>query len=292
MTLGLTIGRIARLLLALFVAYGFFVQLFFFFHFIHGPAYFFSRFIVVPAAIVTASEDGSRKTLSYTTTLQLARAAEAFGLSAQASAEADSPKPFDEGLRIGVHRLYVQQLADELAVEVTDEEVSSYQVDEAAIAGGLEEAGWTIDEYRKYVVEPLLLAQKVEQAVYGQDESQAPARQELEDLLAKVEEGIPFADVALHYSQDSVTAPASGNLGLMSIDEVPDWLRPAVNLETGQRSGILSAGDAYWVVEVVSKEVIGEEEFVQFRGIAVNKMSLGEIIATRRADNPPLVFVW
>lgn len=288
----LTIGRWLRLLLIIFAVYGFFVQVFFLFHFIHGPALFLSRFIIVPTALVTASDAAPRESLSYSTTLQLARGAEAFDLSDQEATDKDAPKPFDEGLRIGVHRLYVEQLADELGVEVPASEVAAYQVDESAIATGLQEAKWSVEQYRKYIVAPLLLLQKAELAVYSNDDSQLPAKEELESLVAKVEEGIPFSDVALYFSQDPATSQLGGSFELMATDEIPDWLAAAANLAEGERSQILSGEDAYWVVQVAGRETIGEQEFIQFRGIAVKKMSLGEIIAARREANPPVVFVW
>lgn len=267
---------IAATLLGVIVAYGIFVQVFFLFHFFNNSAIFFSRFIVVPAVVLGGDSDSSRITLSYREVAQLARLVESF----------------DEALKIDVHRMYVEQLADELGVTVSAEEIADYAASNKQLNDNLVTTGWSENDYLEFVVGPLLLAHKVELAAYDNHASQEPAQQELAGLLSKVDQGIPFADVAKYFSQDFASAKLSGSFELTAVEQLPAWLTPAVKLSPGDRSQILSAGDAYWVVELVSRETIDDQEYVRFRGIAVKKKSLGEIIAARQAAHPPFVLVW
>ncbi len=267
---------IAATLLGVIVAYGIFVQVFFLFHFFNNSAIFFSRFIVVPAVVLGGDSDSSRITLSYREVAQLARLVESF----------------DEALKIDVHRMYVEQLADELGVTVSAEEIADYAASNKQLNDNLVTTGWSENDYLEFVVGPLLLAHKVELAADDNHASQEPAQQELAGLLTKVDQGIPFADVAKYFSQDFASAKLSGSFELTAVEELPAWLVPAVKLSPGDRSQVLSAGDAYWVVELVSREIIDGQEYVRFRGIAVKKKSLGEIIAARQAAHPPFVLVW
>ncbi len=271
-------------LLSVIFVYAIFNYSFFIFHFTHGPARLFARGVIAPAVFIKAGEASSQKTLSYSTILELARAAEAFG-------QAQGEEAFDEGLKSGVHRLYIEQLANELGVITNREAIAHYEVNEELIASGLSQAGWTVDDYRQFVVAPLLLSQGVEQAVALGDAGQEAAKNTLEEIMKKIDDGMPFRDVAEYFSED-ISAKNKGDLGLMKVSEVPHWLRPALTLQISEHSEILSGPEAYWVVELLSREKINGEEYVRFRGIAVKKLTLGEIIATRRQANPPLVLVW
>ena len=272
--------RTAAVILGLFFCYCLFVQVFFLGHFTKGIARPLSRLIFVPAA------SRGDEYLPYGRLIELTRGAMAF------DGPVDHETAFDRALSAGVWQLSVQDLADELRLRVSKEELAAYPVDEAQLADQLAAAGWNTDDYRKYIVKPLLLAQKVEAGVAESDTFQSDAKQSLESLIKKVEQGMPIADVAQNFSQDP-SALYRGDLGIMSLSSVPEWLRPATTLSVGERSGILSSPEAFWYVEMIAYYPSeGGDPAVHFRGIAVKKRSLSTIIDDRRAENPGWVFIW
>lgn len=267
--------------LTIFFCYLLFCEFFFMTHAVNGIFRPLSSLVLVPAA----KAEGER--VSYRYVAEMAHGMEGFG---EATERQDA---FDRALATSVYRLYIESLAKDLDVEVTKDEVTAYPLDSEEIAAGLEIARWDEKDYRKYIVEPLLLAQKTEAAVSANDAYQAEALETMESLRKKVAQGMPFADVAQNFSQDP-SALARGDLGIMSVGTMPPWLRPALELELGDISEILHAPDAYWMVTVIEyfPSEVPEQAAVHFRGIAVKKKSFGAIVGDTMAQNPPWVFVW
>jgi hypothetical protein len=270
--------------LGVFFSYLVFCQFFFVTHSMSGIFRPLSSLVLIPAA----QADGQR--VSYRAVAELAHGMKGFG-GATTNKEA-----FDRSLAVSVYRLYIEELAQELDVEVGKDEVTAYPVDLDVVNSGLEIAKWQEKDYRKYIVEPLLLAQKTEAAVSANDIYQADALEAMESLRKKVAQGMPFADVAQNFSQDP-SALSRGDLGIMSMATLAAWLQPAVELvdeEIGTVSEILHAPDAYWSVTLVEyfPSEVPDQAAIHFRGIAVKKKSFGAVVGDSMADNPPWVFVW
>ena len=247
------------------LCYVIFCQIFFITHATGGVARTLSRGVLVPAAIVNG------KGVSYHQVAELAQ-------YLKVSAGLEQRKiAFDKALEVSVHRAYVEQLADTHGVFVTDEELASY----------------ADDDDRKYITEPLLLTQKTAAAVEADDAYQAEALDTMESLRKKLAQGLPMSDVAQNFSQD-VSALSRGDLGIMSMGTLAPWLQPAVTLEPGDISQVLSAPDAYWTVSLIEffPSEIPEQAAVHFRGVAVKKKTFSAIVDDQMAANPAWVFVW
>lgn len=154
------------------------------------------------------------------------------------------------------------------------------------------EADGTDPFARKYIEEPLLIAQRTEEAVLTDAELQADAKNRIGILRERFAEGMPFSDAAPRFSED-VTGGNGGELGTFLVDEMPTWLLPVKDLEVGEISGIIDGPDAFWLIEVAGKS---EDEngatLIHLRGIAAKKRTLNDILEERLSNNPPWVFVW
>ncbi len=120
--------------------------------------------------------------------------------------------------------------------------------------------GWTLDEYRA-VLADRLLEQKVSFAV------DSTAKQKVEQVKSRLDQGDDFATVAREMSDDEAT---KGNGGGMSADindlDSNVYISTARNLEPGQISDIIKGVEAYYLVKLDSKT----EENVNFLLIKVN----------------------
>ena len=82
--------------------------------------------------------------------------------------------------------------------------------------------------------------------------SPEPARKRAEEILAKLDQGASFAEMAGVYSEDTYRSQG-GNRGWVElarehyVKELEDAIR---SLKPGQRSGIIEAGPAYWIILV------------------------------------------
>lgn len=271
---GVTVGTI-------FFVYFLFCQFFLLTHAMNGIARSLSGLVLIPAAVV----DG--RIVSYRQIVELAHGLRGFSqITNDASA-------FDKALQLSVYREYIKALAQAHQVAIVNDEVAAYPLDETVLAAGLLTSDWTEADYRQYIVEPLLLAQKTALAVESDDWYQGEALATMESLRKKLTQGMPFADVAENFSQDP-SALSRGDLGIMSLATMPTWLTSAADLEPGQMSEVLSARDTYWTVTMVEffPSEIPEQAAAHFRGIAVKKKSFGAIVGDLMATDNPWVFVW
>lgn len=180
------------------------------------------------------------------------------------------------------------QLAAQLGVYVTDEEIAAFVAQDAELALLQSEAGWTARDYRRWGVAPYVLAEKLEEAVLRDASLQAYARGRVEKLVGKLEEGLQFADLALQYSEGD-TAYLGGDLGFVDPTTLPEPLATAVlSLAVGDVSDILETDRAFWLLTVTER---AEESGVpRVRVIEIKKDLLGEILT--RALGTADVAVW
>jgi len=175
-------------------------------------------------------------------------------------------------LQTMIDQVLIEQAATREGIVVTDAEIDaelSIQADLASANGqtleGIVSAQmYTMDEYRA-VIRGMLIAQKLSQVVANvspyavqvhsrhilvTDEATARA------LLAQIQQGADFAQLALQYSLDGSTAPTGGDLDWVSRG---DLLQPEVEdaifaLEPGQISPEpVKSSLGYHIVQVLEK---------------------------------------
>ncbi len=222
-----------------------------------------SEVVPFPAAVV-----GS-KVVWYSEVTQLAGVLDQFN---DGSTLTDS---FDRALTLAVRRRYIERLAKELEVTVTDEEVSA---PDEAVAELLSKAGWSEADYRRYVSRPLALAQKTEIALQDSAKYQDIAKRKLtvvEDHLAL---GIAFTDIASQYSDDS-SAAYGGDIGYFHRDELPAGFDQIFVSELGVPSPIFEVPDGFVIAMVYDVvEVDGARSEVAVRIIKARKATLAEVL--------------
>ncbi len=198
---------------------------------------------------------------------------------------------FESAFEAAIRQKYILHLAQELGVTVTKDEINSYPINEQEIATYLFEIDWSENEYRKYIVTPLLYAQKTEEALLSSYDYQAIARGELDKVLLDVELGIPFSDLAVQYSEDS-SAVFGGDIGLYEQTDLPAGMELVWDLEVDELSDILDLGDAYALVKVYDDVILeGERTNVALQLILVKKATLAEVLEDYAKTEDVKVFV-
>jgi peptidyl-prolyl cis-trans isomerase SurA len=161
-----------------------------------------------------------------------------------------------EGLR---RELLAKKLLDQevvAKVNVSDQEVTEFYNNNRAQFTVPEES------YRiaQIVVSPDRAAQSTNRT--GNDAtSPQEAAFKVRMIMERLKSGVPFADVAMDYSEDPESAARGGDLGLVPVSALknaPPALRDAV---IGQQPGavrVASAGGVHTIVAVVAHEMAGE----------------------------------
>lgn len=84
------------------------------------------------------------------------------------------------------------------------------------------------------------------------EEKVAEVRERAEEVLARIEEGAAFADVALEVSQDPGSRSRGGDLGYFSRDDMVDaFAEAAFALEPGERSGVVRTTHGFHLIKAL-----------------------------------------
>jgi hypothetical protein len=168
-------------------------------------------------------------------------------------------------------------------VEISQEEIFTDTDRAALLAQGISEK-----EQQKYIEDPLLRARAAELLRNDMLPSQ---EMRLQNVLEKIELGMPFADIARYFSEDS-SAMNGGDLGVFLVSELPVWAQDTATMEVDEIRSDFVGADAFWVLKVVDVGGEGDEVWVQIRGIAINKPTLGAVLRAHAVEHPAWIFVW
>lgn len=250
-----------------------------FFHVGDGVMRSFSRF-VLPPAIVQLSP------VSYRRVVETAHAFVALNIAPTYQ------EAFPLALGFVVRDVRVKDLLD-------DQVVPSFEG--GLITDGdsvtLRDAGISEREQRKYIEYPLFRAQVARELRNTMLPSQ---EMRLQNVLEKIELGMPFADIAQYFSEDS-SAMNGGDLGVFLVSELPAWAQGVAEMEVGEVRSDFVGADAFWVLKIVDEGSggiegnegnEGNEDWVRIRGIAINKPTLGALLRAHAQEHSVWVFVW
>jgi len=89
----------------------------------------------------------------------------------------------------------------------------------------------------------------------------AEARKKLEDIRKQILAGADFAQMAKQYSEDSATAAAGGEMGVIHADKVvPPIVEAAHSLSPGQVSDVIATPSGFEIIKLENKREVSFEE--------------------------------
>lgn len=232
-------------------------------HRYNAPVRTVTKIVPVPAANVNG------EIIFYSDVAELA--------SFVASQKVDSEDPFADALEISIKRKHTEQFAEQFGID-QDQLLNEYTatLDYPLI----ESLGWSEKLYKRLVLGPLLVAQRLEEEVYASSEHQEPSRLRMEGVLTNVEVGIDFTDLAIQSSEGGAAA-AGGDVGYLKKEDLDEGLLPLFDVEVDEVSEILEA-PTYFAIGYVYDAIEVEDERVQIgvQMITINKLTLAEVLET------------
>ncbi len=239
-----------------------------FFHAGDGAMRFFSRFVLPPAWV-------SFSPVSYHRVVETAHAFVALDLAPTYQ------EAFPLALGFVLRDLRTEDLLGD--VEISEEEIFTDADGAVLLAQGISDK-----EQQKYIADPLLRARAAESLRNDMLPSQ---EMRLQNVLEKIDLGMPFTDIARYFSEDS-SAMNGGDLGVFLVSELPVWAQDTVTMEIDEVRSDFVGADAFWALKVVDAGGEDSEAWVQIRGIAINKPTLGAVLRAHAGEHPAWVFVW
>jgi parvulin-like peptidyl-prolyl isomerase len=184
---------------------------------------------------------------------------------------------FDLALEHVVTQTYIEWLAEDLGVKVDQEDVNLY-VEGQDINQMADDLGWTRRQYEMRIVRPLLLAQKVETALYASETYQESARTTIERIERDLALEVAFSDLARLYSQD-LSGSEGGYLSYYAEEDALMEELGVFDLPLLEPSAIIERDHSYVIAQLY--DVIGEGESrarVGLQWIVIRKIGLNETI--------------
>lgn len=198
--------------------------------------------------------------------------------------------PFVQALETLTDRAYMRSLADELGTGVSQEELASYSLDQDQLNEFLNSVKWSLDDYRHYVIEPLLLYQAVGEEVLNSSKHQTVVLAEMENIQENIERGISFTDLAIQYSEHP-SASIGGDLGYLAPDQDSE-LYSAMQMDIGEISGILDIDEFYMIATVYDVlENENGDKTVGIQVIALKKDDLSVIFSEYKKGKKVTLYI-
>lgn len=170
-----------------------------------------------------------------------------------------------------IDQVLIVQAAEQMGITVTEEELeaSIAQIkedlgSEEAFAESLAANNLAEEQFRKLQRRQLLSRKVMDQVTSGiPDEAEqvharhilVETREEAESILAQLENGADFAELAKKHSIDETTKESGGDLGFFPRGVVlPEFEEVAFSLNVGERSGAVQTAFGYHIIEVLERE--------------------------------------
>ena len=255
-------------LVLFFVSFSYAVFGFYLENWYTGPARIAAKVLPMPAVIV------ENKVIWYR---DISEFANVFAL-AEEDQGVELGDPFQAALDRTVSNKHLLNFSKELGVDVSRQEIQDFVIDDVDLEEFLDRVGWSESQYRKFIVEPLLLAQESEDVIFASHEYQAESLKAIQNLEQDIGLGIRFEDLAIQYSDD-VSGPAGGYLGFFTEDAMPEGLEHLFDAELAEPSEIIETEHSFMIAQVYDVIGYGEDRVsVALQIITIKKTGLSDAL--------------
>lgn len=171
-----------------------------------------------------------------------------------------------------IEQVLIEQAAAGMGIVISDEEVDAALAQiieevggEEAFQARLEQDGMTRQEAWEELRAQLITSAAIEQIVATVPTTAehvharhilVDTREEAEQLLAQLQSGADFAELARAYSKDESTREAGGDLGFFprGVLLAPEVEEAAFSLQAGQISPVIQSSLGFHIVQVIERE--------------------------------------
>ncbi|MBI4437690.1 SurA N-terminal domain-containing protein [Candidatus Uhrbacteria bacterium] len=203
----------------------------------------------------------------------------------------EGASPTDDELEVAiadtlVNKVVIRQLAQARGLEVDSERVEQYyqevlaaQESEEAFVEDLRETfGWSAKEFQSRIVESIVLALQMSEAILSDEALQGPRRDMIDAAFARVAGGEDFVSVAREVHA-GFGAGLESDLGYVKLSAIPSsWSSQVEALAVGGMTDVLDLPEGYAVFKAEDRIVAADEVQIRLLSITVPKVTLEEAV--------------
>lgn len=186
-----------------------------------------------------------------------------------------------------VNKTMVVKFASDLGVQIDQNRVETFYNNIAKTDQGGGDAfakqlndtfGWSPVLFKDRVVEPVVLALQVGDAILANNDIQKPQRMMIDAARARVESGEDFVTVGKEVHEKAKMTLQS-DLGDINISELPETWGPQVNaLELNKVSDVIELPEGMAIFKVTERKKVKDQDQIHLLVITVPKITLQQMI--------------
>ena len=246
-----------------------------------------SSIIPLPAATV----DG--ETLQYDDYLQNLNSLKRFHTKQLEQGDFEQPDEQqlrEEALERLVFDHFVQQIADELDIRISDAEVDAEIASIAQLRGSRAELetflrewyGWSVQDYADRFLRPALLYEAVNETIQDSFDENIEAAATMNVIEQKLNDGEDFAEVARAYSADS-GQETTGEIFVMVRGSFPSHIEDELIVTpVGEYTDVLTLDRSLQIIKVEGRDAISG--LLQLRRIYLPLKTVEDVVLERRSQ--------
>ena len=148
-------------------------------------------------------------------------------------------------------------------------------------------------QFKNAILRPLLVRQKLQAAIQGDETLNAENRKKAEKALAELKAGKPFKDVAAAYSEDSSVTATGGDRGWVGRGLLPPEVEAAAfALAPGETSGVVKSAFGYHVLRVTDvQKARGQVTKVHLQEILVKPVQIDDYLEAQKDTASIIAFI-
>src|SRR3989338_8221479 len=185
----------------------------------------------------------------------------------------------------------------EIEVEFTTYAVPQSENLETLIKNLSELYGWTLDDFKYFIIREVLLREKIMHVLISQSDFDVENLKQAEEIYKLVMSGQKsFEDIAKDLSEDTFTAALGGDLGIFRLADMDPVFSAAVaSLEKGQVSSLVHTQYGFHIIQLDDRipAASGKSEETQYvaKHILVRGKTIDAVIAERLAQTQVRIWV-
>jgi hypothetical protein len=188
-------------------------------------------------------------------------------------------------LKTITNKVIIQKLAKKHGVKVDQTKVEEFYV--GVVAGEESEEvfekqiketfGWSTKEFKKRIVESIVLAGQMNEFIQTNEEMQKSKKDLALESFARIASGEDFGAVAKEV-HNKVKVLMDSDLGFLKLSDIPETWRESVGeLKIGEFTNVLELPEGYAMFMAVDRAVSGDDVQIHLLTLTIPKKSLEEV---------------
>ncbi len=184
-----------------------------------------------------------------------------------------------------INKIAIRKLAGQYGVKLDQDLVDQYyqdvvdgQTSEDEFSKELADTfGWSKADFKKRIVESIVLALQMSDFVSKDETLQAPAREEIAKVYDRLKAGEDFIAVANEINAQYATSFES-DLGYQNISDIPEEWKTVKAVPVGGLSEIIELEQSYAIATVTDRIEAAEDSQIHLMAVIIPKTTLEDLV--------------